>query len=763
MVMMISSPIKQDKPLIKNVILELTRIVQEVSLFDSATRQVEFIVDSICEVIEVDVCSLYRLNDSGDMVLLASHGLDSTHALIIPAGKGLVGLVARSRHPVNLDDAASHPDYYYVKHCGEEVYKSLCGVPLVTNGTVIGVLVVQRYAALKLEDIHEAFLVTLASQLALLVAKIPAHKKSKFDDSVTVSGVVGSPGLSIGHAVLIRNSGLNSIAEHTCDNAEDEIAHWHDLLRLARKDLKRDQLKLGDELSQDVAGIFDVYLMLLDDPSLSHRVELEIRAGFCLMTALRLSIQYFSEVFRKIEDPYLRARHEDMFHLGNKLYDVWQRSNQSQQESVAEYSAPVVLVGAQISASDIISIPDEHLVGIISFDGSALSHTAVLANALGIPAIMGTGELKGVNSSDRIIVDGNSGQVILRPLDSIVSEYQHLQARALNFGHRLEPLRDEPAITLDGTRIELLTNTGLQADILPGLKNGAEGIGLYRTEIPFMVRDSFPTEEEQIEDYRKVFSAYEGKPVYMRTLDIGGDKQLPYYPISGEENPALGWRGIRFTLDNIQLMMTQVRAMIQSQHGADQLHILLPMVSSSSELNDFISLLDDACNQLSEEGFTFSRPKVGVMVEVPAAISQLRLWHEKIDFISIGSNDLSQYLLALDRNNARVANRFSTVHPAVIHEITRVVSIARDLQIPVSLCGEMAANPVAVLLLLGMGIRKLSMSSAKLLRIKLLIRSVTIEQTEQYLRRALLMQNATDIYNDGVATLERLGMSELLN
>ena len=761
--MMISNTIKQDKPLIKNVILELTRIVQEVSLFDSATRQVEFIVDSISEVIEVDVCSLYRLSDSGEMVLLASHGLDLSRALIIPAGKGLVGLVARSRHPINLDDAASHPNNYPVKHIGEEVFKSLCGVPLVTNGTVIGVLVVQRYAALKLEDVHEAFLVTLASQLALLVAKIPANKKNKFDDSVTLTGVVGSPGLGIGRAVLIRNSGLYSHAEKTCDNAEDEISHWHNLIRLAHNDLKQDKQKLGDELSTDVAGIFDVYQMLLNDPSLSHRVELEIRAGFCLMTALRLSIQYFSDVFRQIEDPYLRARHEDMFHLGNKLYDVWQRNNLSQQDTVAEYNAPVVLVGAQISASDIISIPDEHLVGIVSFDGSALSHTAVLANALGIPAIMGTGELKGVSSSDRIIVDGNSGQVILRPLHSIVSEYRHLQARALNFGHKLEPLRDEPAITQDGTRIELLTNTGLQADILPGLKNGAEGIGLYRTEIPFMVRDSFPTEDEQIEDYRKVFTAYAGKPVYMRTLDIGGDKQLPYYPITGEDNPALGWRGIRFTLDNIQLMMTQVRAMIRSQHGADQLHILLPMVSSSSELNDFISLLDDACEQLSEEGFTFSRPKVGVMVEVPAAISQLRLWHEKIDFISIGSNDLSQYLLALDRNNARVANRFSTVHPAVIHEITRVVSIARDLQIPVSLCGEMAANPVAVLLLLGMGIRKLSMSSAKLLRIKLLIRSVTIEQAEQFLRRALLMQHGTDIYNDGVATLERLGMSELLN
>jgi signal transduction protein with GAF and PtsI domain len=302
-----------------------------------------------------------------------------------------------------------------------------------------------------------------------------------------------------------------------------------------------------------------------------------------------------------------------------------------------------------------------------------------------------------------------------------------------------------PAITLEGTKLCLLTNTGLLADISPGLNSGAEGVGLYRTEIPFMIRDSFPTEDEQVQVYGAVLSAYQGKPVYMRTLDIGGDKQLSYFPIRAEENPALGWRGIRFTLDNVQLLMSQVRAMNRATEGADNLHILLPMVSSTSEIDHFRQLLDDACSQLLHEGYPVVRPKMGVMLEVPAAISQLRFWCRKIDFISIGSNDLSQYLLALDRNNPRVGKHYDHVHPAVLHEIFRVVTIARECNVPVSLCGEMASDPVAVVLLLGMGIRSLSMSAAMLPRIKWLIRSISQSMASDVLQQALACDNVEAI------------------
>jgi phosphoenolpyruvate-protein phosphotransferase len=376
--------------------------------------------------------------------------------------------------------------------------------------------------------------------------------------------------------------------------------------------------------------------------------------------------------------------------------------------------------------------------------------------------VMGIGTVKALLNGDRLIVDGNEGQVILNPCDAIADEFRTLIDKEQKLLEKLDELRDQPAQTSDGQRIRLLANTGLTADIKLGFENGAEGIGLYRTELTFMARDSFPSEKEHVQAYKWVFSAYQNKPVYMRTLDIGGDKQLTYFPIDNEENPALGWRGIRFTLDNIQLLMTQVRAMMKATQGADNLHIMLPLISSIHELDAFKDLLDDACLQLQQEGHAFKRPKVGVMVEVPAAISQLPFWKKKIDFVSIGSNDLSQYLLATDRNNTHVAGLFDHLHPAVLFEVKRIVDTAKQCNLPLSLCGEMGSDPLAVVLLIGMGVRTLSMSAAKLTRIKALIRSVSSQQAEQLLHQALTIDNSKGIRRLVSDELATLGLSTLL-
>lgn len=728
-----------------NLILELTRIVQEVALANSTSEQVKLIVDSISQVIGVDACNLYLANEYGEMVLLASHGLVSTDNVKIPAGKGLVGLVARSRHAINIDDASSHPDYYYVAKTGEERFRSFCGEPLVLFGKVIGVLVVQRVVAQKLSEENRSFLVTLASQLALIVADISTSIYKPSSINLHSVGIKGAPGIGIGIVQLCENDELNKVPDAECDDIEGTIKQWHNLLAAVRADIKADQAALGVQISESVAGIFNAYQMLLSDQSLIEKVETEIRAGHWLPGALRRAILYFSELFRAMDDPYLKARHEDIQHLGNKLFDSWRDVNSAAKKTKEVSKEPVILVGVQIGISEILSIPVEQLAGIVCFKGSSLSHTAVLANALGIPAVMGVGGIKGLQVGERLIVDGNVGQVIFRPSDVVVSEFRQLINQERLFLDQLESLRDKPAITTDGITVKLFANTGLLADITSGLNSGAEGTGLYRTEIPFMVRESFPTEDEQVKVYQQVFAAYPGKPVYMRTLDIGADKQLPYFPISNEENPALGWRGIRFTLDNIQLLMTQVRAMIRAAEGADNLHIILPMISSTNELDTFRQLLEDACLQLRQEGLVLCRPKMGVMVEVPAAISQLPFWRHKIDFVSIGSNDLSQYLLALDRNNAHVATRYDHIHPAVLHEIYRIVSIAKQYNLPLSLCGEMASDPVAVVLLLGMGVRNLSMSTVKLPQIKWLIRSISIAMAEDLLAQALRIDSVETI------------------
>ncbi|MCF7981967.1 MAG: phosphoenolpyruvate--protein phosphotransferase [Pseudomonadales bacterium] len=743
----------------KNVIQELTHIVQAVSLASSPDEQVTLMVESISKTMAVDVCSLYLVNEQGEMILLASHGLaaQAVRKVKLPAGKGLVGLVASSRHPVNIADAEQHPTYYYVAETEEERFHGFCAVPLVSSGKVIGVLVVQTSEKRQFSKDEEGFLVTLGAQLALMLEnyEVPVDD---IERNIRVRGVKGAPGVAVGFSILCDHGELYEVANSPCDNIEEAVREWHQLIAEVSAQIDKEQLSLGDEVSEGVGGIFNAYKLLLNDSSFVGEVEASIRENNWLPGALKQTIQYFSELFLSMDDPYLQARHEDIHHLGNKLFNVWRGVKALEHDSQED----IVLMGRQISISDIAAAPADRLKAIVCFSGSGLSHTAVLANALGIPAVMGTGPISGLAERKLLIVDGDQGQVYISPNDLLLKEYRKLILEGNELTRQLQSLRLEPAVSTDHHRVDLYTNTGLLTDISPGLNNGAQGVGLYRTEIPFLIRDSFPTEEEQVEVYRQVLTAYAGKPVYMRTLDIGGDKQLPYFPISDEENPALGWRGIRFTLDNSPLLMTQVRAMLIASEGINNLHLLLPMVTSIREIDEFKSILSDACSQLKESGRKIKRPRLGIMIEVPAMISQIGFLKGKVNFISIGSNDLSQYLLALDRNNARVASRYDHVHPAVLHELKRILVSAKAINLPVSLCGEMAADPIAVMLLLGLGLRTLSMSAAKLPYIKWLIRNLSIAQSEIIVEKALKMDNPQAIRSFVGQKIKDLGLAELI-
>jgi phosphoenolpyruvate-protein phosphotransferase len=744
-----------------SVILELTRIVQAASEADSASAQVSIIVDSIQHYMGLDVCSLYLVDERGDMALLASRGLDqaAVGTVRIPSGKGLVGLVAQSRHPINIANPAQHPAYYGVAKAQEEQFNSFFGVPIVRAGVVIGVLVVQSREARVLSSDEAAVLVTLGSQLALVVATESIWQDINKSNTRTLSGIKGAPGVGIGQVRLSDDVDLFSVADGPCEDVAEALADWHGLVETVLADVKLEQAGLGDLLSQDVATVFDAYCLLLSDPALINGVAQLIEDGHHLPGALKRVIQHHADVFLAMDDPYLRARHEDIRHLGNKLYSSWRGMRTAAEDHTPKKKT--VLVGEQVSVSDIAQIPTEFLAGIVCFEGSNLSHTAVLANALGIPAVMGVGEIKGIINNDVLVVDGNAGQVIVRPNKSVLAEYKRLFKAEAQLRSDLQALRDLPAITPDGTRIHLYANSGLLADISPGLQAGAEGLGLYRTEIPFMVSETFPSEEEQLDVYRQILQSYQEKPVYMRVLDIGGDKPLPYFPIE-EENPALGWRGIRFCLDNSSLFMSQIRAMLRAAEGRDNLRIMLPMVGSTAELVEFNRLLHDALQQLKEEGVQVKRPPVGIMVEVPAAISQLAGWRDQLDFISIGSNDLSQYLLALDRNNPRVAASYDHVHPAVLHEIARVIDIASATDLPVSLCGEMSSDPIAVILLVGMGIRNLSMSAAQLPKIKWLLRRTSVKDAKDLVEAVRTMNDAKQIRKLVADRLYVLGAGEII-
>ncbi len=743
-----------------NTLQELTRIVQAAAQADQTEDQVKLIVEAIHRAIRVDVCSLYIAAADGTMALVASRGLDPQavgYSRLAP-GRGLVGRVAQSRHPINVADAASHPDFCYLAETREDEFRSFCGVPVVRAGAVIGVLVVQSREGRVMSADEQAFLVTLSTQLALVLPPEPLAAHTPANTLRRVRGVKGAPGTGIGSAWLCETVDLYAVPDRPCEDPAATIDEWHRLLAKVSADMDKEREALGEQLSDGVGAVFTAYQMLLNDPGLRTGVEQAIAQGQWLPGALRQVVHHYAEVFLAMEDPYLRARNEDLHHLGNKLYQSWSGAPEN---TPADDHGPLVLIGAKVSVSDIAACDPQRLAGIVCYEGSSLSHTAVLANALGVPAVMGTGKLKGIDNGSPLIVDGNTGQVILFPSPSVRLEFERLQRAEQALKGELAGLRDQPATTTDGERVRLLANTGLLADISPGLANGAEGIGLYRTEMPFMVSESFPSEDEQLHIYRQVLAAYRGRPVYMRILDIGGDKPLPYFPIH-EENPALGWRGIRFCLDNSSLLMTQVRAMLRAAADGDELHILLPMVSNTGEINAFHSVLQDALQQLQEEGIAVRRPQVGIMVEVPAAISLLPAWAPKLDFVSIGSNDLSQYLLALDRNNPRVAGAYDHIHPAVLQEIARITATARDAQLPLSLCGEMASDPAAVVFLLGIGIRKLSMSASKLPRIKWLLRSMAASDAADLAQQALTLDNSADIRHLLEGALHQRGLGRLL-
>lgn len=713
-----------------NPLITAKRILQAAAHVSDSAALVRLIVERIRSALRVDVCSLYVMDDQEELVLTATLGLEESAIgqIRLAIGQGLVGTIAKRQHPLNLDHADQHPKFRYFKDLGEEHYQGFLGVPMIHLGQTLGVLVVQVKETRRFSEEEEAFLVTMAAHLAGSLAG-NLKKATKPVNGTTMpilryQGIKGAPGIQIAPAWVVRDDiRLEDIPER----AGKGLAYESELIRQALEET-RDELdtgldQLGTSDSDTLNSLLEVYKLLLASPELLAAINEELDNQHCASTALKHAMQRQIDVFESMEDPYLRARAEDLRVLAVRVY---RHIHEDTAERISP-DQPVILVGRQINLSHFTRIDRDKLAGIVSLEGSALSHTAVLANALGIPAVVGIGDedLTRLDGTE-LIVDGYRGQVIAHAPTGLREEYERLTRQEKALQADLSHLKLLPAETKDGIQIKMYTNTGLLADITPGLERGAEGIGLYRSEIPFMVHNNFPTEEEQIRIYRGVLSAYAPRPVTMRTLDIGGDKALPYFPIK-EENPFLGWRGIRFTLDYRNILLDQIRAMLIANIGCNNLQLMIPMLSREDELQSFHRLVDEAVAQLKEEGHPVSKPAVGIMAEVPAVLWLLPRLSDTIDFVSIGSNDLTQYLLAVDRNNPRVAKLYSHLHPAVLEAMRGLVRECRRLNLPVSVCGEMAADPAAVILLLAMGVRTLSMSAFQLPRIKWLIRRLTMD------------------------------------
>ncbi len=750
----------------------LRRIVQEVTGARDLDQALEVIVSRVKQAMNVDVCSVYLADrERGENVLMATDGLNAASVGMVRLGDklGLIGLVSSREEPVNIADAQAHPQYRYFPESGEERFLSFLGVPIIHHRQLLGVLVVQSVEKKQFDEDGVTFLVTIAAQLAGAIAHAEASgginglsrgNGGRSRSMPPLQGQPGSPGVAIGTAVVnFAQADLELIPDREITDSKAEITVFRKAVAGVRKDIQAMLDRMKEVLPAEDRALFDAYLLMLEPNGIPADVIRIIKQGNWAPGALREAIGEHVRAFNAMEDAYLRERGEDVRDLGRRILAKL-RSN----EPVAprKYPLRTVLVGEEITASMLAEVPVKRLVGVVSVRGSQTSHVAILARAMGVAAVMGVEDLPVGRVDGRpVIVDGYTGRVYVNPPRQVRDEFRHLLREEAELSRELHELRELPAITPDNVGIPLYVNSGLLADISPSRRSGAEGIGLYRTEFPFMIRDRFPGEDEQCQIYRQVLKSFAPAPVTLRTLDVGGDKALPYFPIE-EDNPFLGWRGIRISLDHPEIFMVQLRALLRASIGLGNMNLLLPMVNSVSEVDDALRLLRRAHHELVDSGVDIGMPRVGVMIEVPSAVYQVRELARRVDFLSIGTNDLTQYLLAVDRNNARVANLYDGLHPAVLRALQQVVDGAKAEKTPVSVCGEMAGDPAAAILLLGMGIDNLSMSAANLPRVKWVIRTFTRRRARLLLKEALTFEYAHLVRNFLNAALEDAGLGGLV-
>ena len=748
----------------------LRKIVQEVNSAKDLKAALGIIVLRVKEAMSSQVCSVYLLDpETNRFVLMATEGLNkrSIGKVSMAPNEGLVGLVGTREEPLNLENAADHPRYRYFAETGEERYASFLGAPIIHHRRVVGVLVIQQKERRQFDEGEEAFLVTMSAQLAGVIAHAEATgsirglgRQGKGIQEAKFVGVPGSPGAAVGTAVvMLPPADLDVVPDKAITDIPAEIALFKTALEGVRNDMRAVSKKLATQLRPEEQALFDVYLMMLDDASLGSEVKNVIKTGQWAQGALRQVVTDHVNRFELMDDDYLRERASDVRDLGRRLLAYLQHDRQQ----TMVYPDNTILVSEELTATMLGEVPEGKLAGLVSVLGSGNSHVAILARAMGIPTAMGVVDLPYSRVDGiQMIVDGYHGEVYTNPSEVLRKQYAEVVEEERQLSQGLDALRELPCITPDGHRMPLWVNTGLLADVARAQQRGAEGVGLYRTEVPFMINQRFPSEKEQLAIYREQLSAFHPQPVTMRSLDIGGDKSLSYFPIK-EENPFLGWRGIRVTLDHPEIFLVQARAMLKASEGLNNLRILLPMISGTHELEEALHLLHRAWGEVRDEGTDVPMPPIGVMIEIPAAVYQTKELARQVDFLSVGSNDLTQYLLAVDRNNPRVADLYDYLHPAVLQALQSVVRDAHAEGKPASICGEMAGDPAAAILLMAMGFDSLSMNATNLPKVKWMLRQVSLSRAKELLAEVMTIDNPQVIRSTIQLALKNMGLTRMMN
>lgn len=719
----------------------LRRLREVMAEPESAQKRLDKIVVLIAANMVAEVCSVYLMRPTQELELFATEGLKPTavHKTRLKVGEGLVGDIAAHARPLNLADAQSHPGFAYRPETGEEVYNSLMGVPILRSGRVVGVLVVQNRTKRNYTEEEVEALQTVAMVLAEVVAASDLINLQELDEpSLTrrrpfhIKGGSFSEGIALGHAVL--HEPRVHVAKLIAEDVDLELKRLehavYELRGLIDDMLETEDLSHAGEHRE----VLQAYRMFANDRGWLQRMSEAVRTGLTAEAAVERVQNDTRARLQRAADPYLRERLHDFDDLANRL--LRQLTGVKLSSASGNLPNDAIVVARNMGPAELLDYDKETLRGLVLEEGAQNAHVAIVARALGI-ATVGRAEaiLDHIDQGDAIIVDGDMGEVYVRPSQDIIDSYSEKARFRARKQAQYQAIRHEPAVTRDGEAINLYLNAGLQVDLRHLHESGAEGIGLFRTELQFMVAAKLPSLKDQIELYSAVLDEAGDKPAVFRTLDIGGDKMLPYMDMAAfkEENPALGWRAIRIGLDRPALLRHQLRALLTAAAGRS-LRIMFPMVAEVAEFKRARALVDKELARLVK----FGKPapahiEVGTMLEVPSLVWQLDTLLPRVDFVSVGSNDLLQFLFASDRGNPRVANRYDLLSPAVLSFLRFIVLKCRAHDVPVTLCGEMSGKPLEAMALVGAGFRRISMSPAAIGPVKMMVRSLDARKLEAFM------------------------------
>ncbi|WP_048984603.1 phosphoenolpyruvate--protein phosphotransferase [Enterobacter hormaechei] len=727
------------------MLTRLREIVEKVASAPRLNEALNILVTDICLAMETEVCSVYLADhDRRCYYLMATRGLKKPRGRTVTLAfdEGIVGLVGRLAEPINLADAQKHPSFKYIPSVKEERFRAFLGVPIIQRRQLLGVLVVQQRELRQYDESEESFLVTLATQMAAILSQSQLAALFGQYRHTRIRALPASPGVAIAEGWMDATLPLmEQVYEASTLDEALERERLTAALEEAANEFRRYSKRFAAGAQKETAAIFDLYSHLLSDARLRRELFAEVDKGSVAEWAVKKVIEKFAEQFAVLTDGYLKERAGDLRALGQRLLfhldDTIQGAN--------AWPSRFVLVADELSATTLAELPQDRLAG-----------------ALGIPTVMGADIQPSVLHRRTLVVDGYRGELLVDPEPVLLQEYQRLISEENELSKLAEDDVNLPAQLKSGERVKVMLNAGLSPEHEEKLGSRIDGIGLYRTEIPFMLQSGFPSEEEQVAQYQGMLQMFNDKPVTLRTLDVGADKQLPYMPIS-EENPCLGWRGIRITLDQPEIFLIQVRAMLRANAATGNLSILLPMVTSIDEIDEARRLIERAGREVEEMiGYAIPKPRIGVMLEVPSMVFMLPQLATRVDFISVGTNDLTQYILAVDRNNTRVASIYDSLHPAMLRALAMIAREAEQHNIDLRLCGEMAGDPMCVAILIGLGFRHLSMNGRSVARVKYLLRHIEQDEARELAARSLEAQLAAEVRHQVAAFMERRGMGGLI-